>query len=102
MLRLNTTHDWLAELALQSPFVASLDANVLLNPAAAMNADALNLANCAAHCRLIAKAVEGLVAAPVNAPADYVRDLLLNLIQRNTYGAFASWSPASGFKSVLC
>jgi hypothetical protein len=89
LLLVNTMGDWLAELAVQSPFVADLGIDALANPADPLNEDALNLANCPAHCRLIAKAVEGLIAAPVNASADYVRDLLLDLIQRNTYGAFA-------------
>jgi hypothetical protein len=56
--------------------------------AAPLKSDALNLANCPAHCRLVGRALEGLLAAPVNASADYVRDLPCNLLQRNTYGAF--------------
>jgi hypothetical protein len=88
LLELNTCGDWVAELALLSPFVASLGADALPDPAAPLKTDALNLANCPAHCRLVGRALEGLRAAPVNASADYVRGLLCNLLQRNTYGAF--------------
>jgi len=55
---------------------------------ATLNPDALNLANCDTHCRLIGRAVDKLIT---NEPQsrDRVRDLVANLIQRNTYGAFA-------------
>jgi hypothetical protein len=88
LLELNTCGDWVSTLALESPFVASLGVGDLPDPAAPLKTDALNLANCPAHCRLVCRALEGLLAAPVSAPAGYVRDLLCNLLQRNTYGAF--------------
>jgi hypothetical protein len=57
----------------------------------ALETDAFNLANCDAHCRLIARATGDLVANNASSKAN-ARDLLRNLIARETYGAFAELS----------
>lgn len=86
---IDTCGGWIRELEQQSSFVANQDCHSLLNAATSLNSDAINLANCSAHTRLISRALDGLIADPVNAPNDFVLDLLRNLLQRNTYGAFA-------------
>ena len=50
--------------------------------------DPFNLANCDAHCRLIARATGGLIGNKASSE-DNVRNLLRELIGRQTYGAFA-------------
>ena len=55
---------------------------------APLEEDAISLADCDAHCRLVARAGVDLVTSGASTQA-CARDLLSNLIGRNTYGSFA-------------
>jgi hypothetical protein len=89
LFTINSCHEWIHELATQSNVIAGMQLETLITPTAALNDDALNLANCPAHGRLIIRAVEGLCASSAGSSSGYARDLLRNVIQRGTYGAFA-------------
>ena len=80
-------HQWIRKLEAESSCIAGfkLESDV---PNAPLKNDALNFANCEAHCRLICRAAESLAERG----GDFVkttRDLLANLLGRGTYDAFA-------------
>jgi hypothetical protein len=90
LLEINTCHEWILELAAQSNVIADMHLETQITPTADLNDEALNLANCPAHRRLIIRAVEGLCASTAGSSHDDARDLLCNLIRpKTTYGAFA-------------
>jgi len=80
-------HEFIADLAAQSSAIAAMALNKCITEAP-LGSDAFNLANCAAHRRLIVRAVEGLVSNGFSS-IDNVTNLLANVIRGNTYGAFA-------------
>jgi hypothetical protein len=84
---LNTRHEWINNLSAECDALAEMGLAAIITDAP-LNSDALNLANCDAHRRLMTRAVDRLIT---NEPQskDRVRDLVANLVQRNTYGAFA-------------
>jgi hypothetical protein len=84
---LRTRHEWISKLAAGSGVIAGLRLeNDIEN--ADLDTNAFNLANCDAHCRLITRAIDELVTHNFSSSKS-ARDLLINLIRRNTYGAFA-------------
>jgi hypothetical protein len=89
LLEINTTHEWILELAAQSKVIADMQLETLITPTAALSNYALNLANCPAHRGLIIRAVECLCASTTGSSHVNARNLLCNLIGDNTYGAFA-------------
>jgi hypothetical protein len=84
---LQTRHEWIAKLAAASNGIAAMRVDAILKDAP-LEKDALNLANCDAHCRLVTRAIEDLVASGASTQ-DGARDLLSNLIGRSAYGYFA-------------
>jgi hypothetical protein len=84
---LQTRHEWIAKLAAASSAIASMHVGEGLEDARLEN-DAVNLANCDAHCRLVVRAIENLVLSGASTQ-DSARNLLRNLIGPNTYGFFA-------------
>jgi len=81
---LKTRHDWIGELAAESDLIAEMQLQKRKN--AALDPDALYLANCDAHCNLVTRAIREMVDC---SSKEIARILLCNLIERNTYGAFA-------------
>jgi hypothetical protein len=88
MLKIATCHEWILDLAAQSPAIAGMKLDSIIASTAVLNEHGLNLANCTAHRRLIVEAVDGLLAARPMA-TEHVSKLLREVIYRNTYGAFA-------------
>lgn len=84
---LRTCHEWISKLAAESSVIAEMQLETDTENVD-LNADAFNLANCNAHCRLITRAIDELVTHNFSSKKN-ARDLLHNLIRRNTYGAFA-------------
>lgn len=84
---LRTRHEWIGKLASESSVIAEMQLDTEFKNAD-LDPDGFNLANCDAHCRLIARAIDELVTHRFSSK-DSARDLLRNLIARNTYGAFA-------------
>jgi hypothetical protein len=81
--------EWIRDLAARSQLIAGLELEASLDPTALLTRDALSLASCPAHCRLIVRAIERLLSAPGPASLEYSREVLRRLIQHDTYGAFA-------------
>ena len=84
---LTTLHGWIDKLAAVSSVIPNMHLKVDLNNAD-LDTDAFNLANCDAYCRLIARAIDELVARGFSSK-ESARDLLSCLIKRHTYDAFA-------------
>ena len=84
---IKTSHEWIGKLANQSVAIAEMRLETDIKNVD-LDADALNLANCDAHCRLIVRAIDELTNKNFSSIED-ARNLLCNLIGRNTYGAFA-------------
>ena len=84
---LQTRHEWIAKLAAASNVIAAMRVDAAVKDAP-LEKDAAALANCDAHCRLVTRAIEGLVTSGASTQKD-ARDLLNNLIGPNTYGYFA-------------
>jgi hypothetical protein len=59
---LQTKHEWIAKLAAASNAIAAMRVDAILKDAP-LEKDALNLANCDAHCRLVTRAIEDLVTS---------------------------------------
>jgi hypothetical protein len=84
---LKTSHDWIGKLAAESDLIAEMQLEtVLRNATQPLNPHAFKLANSDAHCNLVTRAIRALVDCSSKKIA---RNLLCNLIERNTYGAFA-------------
>jgi hypothetical protein len=83
---LRTRHEWIGKLAAESGVVAGMRLETDIGNAD-LDTDALNFANCDARCRLITRTIDKLVTH--NFSSKSARDLLGNLINRNTFGAFA-------------
>jgi len=86
--RIKTRHEFIAELAAQSSAIAAMALKKKRITEASLGSEAFKLANCAAHRRLIVRAVEGLISNRFSS-IDNVRNLLADVIRGNTYGAFA-------------
>jgi hypothetical protein len=84
---LKTSHEWIRKLAAESMAIAQMQLEIII-PNIDLDADAFNLANCDAHCRLISRAIDELTSNNFSSNKD-ARDLLCNLIKKNTYGTFA-------------
>jgi hypothetical protein len=84
---IETTHQWLARLEMESAHLASLDCR-RSDPDRRLEYDGFNLANCDAHCRLIIRGIESVLNS-VNRPTAIAKNLLRTLLYRGTYGAFA-------------
>ena len=85
---LQTRHEWIAKLAGGGNAIADMRVDAILDDAF-LERDALILANCDAHCRLVTRAIEAL-ATSAGSNQNCARDLLSNLIRgRSTYGSFA-------------
>jgi hypothetical protein len=84
---LRTRHEWIGKLAAVSSVIPEMHLEAELKNTD-LDTDAFNLANCDAHCRLIARAIDELVTHGFSSK-ESARDLLGNLIARHTYGAFA-------------
>jgi hypothetical protein len=84
---LRTRHEWIGKLAAESSVIPGMHLEAEFKNAD-LDTDAFNLANCDAHCRLIARAIDELVTHEFSSK-ESAGDLLGNLIARNTYGAFA-------------
>jgi hypothetical protein len=85
---IRTCHEFIAALAEQSAAIAAMALhNRMID--ATLGGDAFNLANCAAHRRLIARAVDGLISNGFSS-VDNVTNLVANVLRESsTYGAFA-------------
>jgi hypothetical protein len=84
---LRTYHEWIRKLAAESAVIAEMHLETDL-PDADLETDAFNLANCNAHCQLITRVIDELITHNFSSK-ESARDLLRNLIKRNTDGAFA-------------
>ncbi|WP_294537631.1 hypothetical protein [uncultured Rhodoblastus sp.] len=80
-------HEWIKKLAAGSAAIADMKLASDI-PDAALDADAFSLANCDAHCRLIARAIGDLLKSNSTSKSN-ARNLIRRLISRDTYGAFA-------------
>jgi hypothetical protein len=87
-IMLQTCHEWIAKLAIGSELIAEMQLEADFDSDATLNPEALKLANCDAHSRMIARAIEELITNNSSSKKE-ARALLRNLIQRETYGAFA-------------
>jgi hypothetical protein len=85
--RIKKRHEFIAELAAQSSAIGAMALKKCITEAP-LGSEAFNLANCAAHRRLIVRAIEELISNGFSS-IDNVRNLLANVIRGNTYGAFA-------------
>jgi hypothetical protein len=85
--RIKKRHEFIAELAAQSSAIGAMALKKCITEAP-LGSEAFNLANCAAHRRLIVRAIEELISNGFSS-IDSVRNLLANVIRGNTYGAFA-------------
>jgi len=87
-----TCHEWITRLNAESAVIAEMQlAKVIKNDD--LNADALKLANCASHCRLITRAIDKLVTSNLSSKKK-ASERLCDLIRgdasgQKTYGAFA-------------
>ena len=86
-MAIENRHEWIAKLAGDSSVIAAMRVKSVVKDAP-LEKDGFNLANSDAHCELVARACEGLVTSGASTH-DAARDLLRNLIGRNTYGYFA-------------
>jgi hypothetical protein len=84
---LRTRHEWINKFVAESGAIAGLQLDTVIENAE-LNTEELNLANCSAHRRLVSRATDELITRTPSS-RDHARDLLCNLIGRNTYGAFA-------------
>jgi hypothetical protein len=82
-----TRHDWISSLASESHALSRMRLDVAVKDRVLIG-DAFNLANDDAHRRMITRAIDSLIAKNALSNKN-AHDLLYNLIQRNTYGAFA-------------
>jgi len=86
-LSVTTRFEWVARLASQSKTIADMHLDEMISNAA-LNSHAINFANCKIHQGLIVRATEELVNQKCLS-SDGARDLLADMITRNTYGAFS-------------
>lgn len=86
-MTIRTTHEWVRKLAAQSDLIAAMQLETKLRNAD-LNMDALNLANCDAHCTLVTRAIGELLTNNLSSQKN-AQNLLCNLIAREPYGAFA-------------
>ena len=84
---LKTAHEWISKLAAESSAITQMQLEGKIQNDV-LNRDAFNLANCNVHCRLITRTIDELTNKRFSSYED-ARDLLHNLISKNTYGAFA-------------
>jgi hypothetical protein len=83
---LRTRHEWINSLAAECDALAGMRLDTTIENAC-LPPEAIALANCNAHCDLIRRSVNKLTNPPQS--KGHVRELVADLVQRKTYGAFA-------------
>jgi hypothetical protein len=83
---LRTRHEWINSLAAECDALAGMRLDTTIENAC-LPPEAIALANCSAHCDLIRRSVNKLTNPPQS--KGHVRELVADLVQRKTYGAFA-------------
>jgi hypothetical protein len=96
-LAVRTRLEWAAHLSGRSEIIAKMRPAEIITKDAALNGDAINFANNEAHNRLIIRATEGLVGQDCMS-VDEANRVLVELLTRNTYGAF---SELAGYDWIL-
>jgi hypothetical protein len=86
-MTVRTNHEWIQKLAAESDLVADMQLETILKNAN-LDTDAFKLANSDAHCNLVTRAIRELLTNNFSSKEN-ARNLLCNLIERQTYGAFA-------------
>jgi hypothetical protein len=89
-MSLKTSRDWIQKLEAESDLIAAMHLETFLRKDvnADLKTDAFNLANSDAHCNLIVRAITQLVTKNFSSE-ETARNLLRDLIEGQTYGAFA-------------
>jgi hypothetical protein len=85
--RLTTRHQWIDSLAMASPRIAGMKLDGIV-PDGKLTDDGGNFANDDAHRGLIIRAIDNVCQRPSASLSD-VRNLLVSMIRRDTYGKFA-------------
>jgi hypothetical protein len=83
-MTLSTSHDWIRKLAAGTSLIAGMGLETSSNTN--LNQDGYNRANSDPQCDLIVRAIDELLTNKFMSRPD-ARELLSNLIARNTYGA---------------
>lgn len=98
---IRTCHEFIAALVEQSAAIAAMALhNRMID--ATLGGDAFNLANCAAHRRLIARAVDGLISNGFSS-VDNVANLLANVSERAAPMALSpNWPGMNGSCAAMC
>src|SRR5437016_836206 len=86
-MSIRTKHEWIKRLAAESNLIADMRLESLVKDAD-LSKDAFNLSNCDDHCHLVTRVMQEILTNDLSSKEN-ARNLLRNLIERNTYGAFA-------------